>query len=117
MKSETHETGKIMLKMVGSSGQLSLGKKYAGKYFQVEHLKGGAVLLRPMKVVPDAEAWVHEPAPRAQLRRADEWAKRTPPAATDLARLVKKAGNAAVHPPSSRVMRGFKKPSSRRSIP
>lgn len=95
MKSEVHEIGTSMLKMVGSSGQLSLGKKYAGKYFQVEHVEGGAVLLRPMKVVPDAEAWALEPKMRAQLRRADEWAKRTPPAATDLAKLIKKAGKRA----------------------
>ena len=25
-----------MLKMVGTSGQLSLGKKYAGKYFELD---------------------------------------------------------------------------------
>jgi len=29
------------------------------------------------------------------LRRADEWAKRTPPAATNLAKLIKKAGKRA----------------------
>lgn len=81
-----------MLKMVGNSGQLSLGKKYAGKYFKVEHQSDGAVLLRPMKVVPDAEAWAHEPAMREQLRRADEWAKHTPPAETKLDNLI---GNAA----------------------
>ena len=95
MKSETHEIGTGMLKMVGSSGQLSLGKKYAGKYFQVEHVAGGAVLLRPMKIVPDAKAWVHELAMRAKLRRADEWAKHTPPAATDRAKLIQKAGKRA----------------------
>ena len=77
-----------MLKMVGISGQLSLGKKFAGKYFKVEPQTDGAVLLRPMKVVPDAEAWAHEPAMRQQLRRADEWAKRTPPAETKLDKLV-----------------------------
>jgi len=77
-----------MLKMVGNSGQLSLGKKFAGKYFEVEHHSDGAVLLRPMKVVPDAEAWAHEPAMREQLRRADEWAKRTPPTETKLERLI-----------------------------
>ena len=80
-----------MLKMVGTSGQLSLGKKYAGQYFEVEQQPGGAVLLRPMKVVPDAEAWVHEPAMRNQLRRADEWAKRTPRTETRLDELVKHA--------------------------
>jgi hypothetical protein len=77
-----------MLKMVGTSGQLSLGKKYAGKYFKVEPQSDGAVLLRPMKVVPDAEAWAHEPVMREQLRRADEWARRTPPAETSLGKLV-----------------------------
>lgn len=80
-----------MLKMVGNSGQLSLGKKYAGQYFEVEQQPNGAVLLRPMKIVPDAEAWVHEPAMRDQLRRGDEWARRTPRAETKLDDLLKSA--------------------------
>ena len=81
-----------MLKMVGSSGQFSIGKKYAGKYFEVEQQPDGAVLLRPMKLVPAAEAWVHEPAMRNQLQRAGEWAKSTPPNETDLDKLVRNAG-------------------------
>lgn len=85
-----------MLKMVGNSGQLSLGKKYAGQYFEVEQQPGGAVLLRPMKVVPDAEAWVHEPAMRDRLRRADEWVKQTPRAETQLNEMVKRAAKRPV---------------------
>lgn len=81
-----------MLKMVGTSGQLSLGKKYAGKYYKVEPQSDGAVLLRPMKVIPDAEAWIHEPSMRGQLRRADEWIRQTPRAETKLDELVKSAG-------------------------
>ena len=77
-----------MLKMVGTSGQFSLGKKFAGRYFQVEQQPDGAVLLRPMTLIPAAEAWAHEPAMREQLHRGGEWAKRTPPAQTDLARLA-----------------------------
>jgi hypothetical protein len=84
-----------MLKMVGNSGQLSLGKKYAGQYFAVERQPDGAVLLRPMKIVPEAEAWVHEPAMREQLRRADEWVKRTPRAETKLGKLAASAGKRA----------------------
>lgn len=80
-----------MLKMVGTSGQLSLGKKYAGRYFEVEQQSDGAVLLKPMKVVPGDESWAHEPAMRDQLRRAGDWAKRTPPSATNLAKLVSSA--------------------------
>ncbi len=48
-----------------------------------------------MKVVPDAEAWVHEPAMRERLQRAGEWAKRTPPAETKLDKLVESAARRA----------------------
>ena len=85
-----------MLKMVGKSGQFSLGKKYAGQYFEVEQQPDGAVLLRPMKVVPDAEAWVHEPAMRGQLQRADAWVKNTPRADTKLNALVKSAAKRSI---------------------
>ena len=45
-----------MLKEVGASGQISLGKKYAGQLFAVEVQPDGAILMRPVKVVP-----VHAP--------------------------------------------------------
>ncbi len=73
-----------MLKMVGSSGQLSLGKKYAGKYFEIEQMEDGALVLRPMKVIPESEAWLHEPEIKKKLRRANEWIKENPPTETDL---------------------------------
>jgi len=41
-----------MLKTVGSSGQLSLGKKYAGRHFQVEIGDDGVVTLVPVEVTP-----------------------------------------------------------------
>jgi len=85
-----------MLKMVGTSGQLSLGKKYAGQYFEVEQQPGGAVLLRPMKIVPDAEAWVHDPAMRDQLRRADEWVRKTNRSETRLDELEKRSAKRPV---------------------
>jgi len=40
-----------MLKSVGSSGQLTLGKRFAGQYFEIEELPGGELLLRPVKLV------------------------------------------------------------------
>jgi len=73
-----------MLKMVGSSGQLSLGKKYAGKYFEIEQMEDGALVLRPMKVIPESEAWLHEPEIQKKLRRAKEWMKENSPTETDL---------------------------------
>lgn len=44
----------MALKSVGSSGQITLGKRYAGRYFQVEELPNGELLLRPVTVVRDA---------------------------------------------------------------
>lgn len=84
-----------MRKKVGSRGQLSLGKKYAGRYFEVEQQPDGALLLRPMKVIPDSEAWVREPAMREQLRRAYEWSNRTPRAETNLEKLIENAARRA----------------------
>jgi len=73
-----------MVKVVGSSGQLSLGKKHAGEYYEVEHLTDGAIMLRPVRVVPASEAWVHEPKMRNLLKKAAEWFKQNPPSETDL---------------------------------
>ena len=41
-----------MLKEVGASGQISLGKKFAGQLFDVVFYPDGRVEMVPMKVVP-----------------------------------------------------------------
>ena len=41
-----------MLKEVGASGQISLGKKYAGQLFDMQIAADGVVTLLPVKVVP-----------------------------------------------------------------
>lgn len=73
-----------MLKQVGASGQLSLGKKFAGKYFQVEPQEDGALMLRPMRVVPESQSWLHTPELTARLQAADAWMAANPPRETDL---------------------------------
>ena len=42
-----------MHKEVGSSGQISLGKKFAGQLFDVQYLETGAVHMLPVRVIPD----------------------------------------------------------------
>jgi hypothetical protein len=42
-----------MLKTVGTSGQLTLGKKYSGKHFELEERSNGELVLRPVRLVPD----------------------------------------------------------------
>ena len=41
-----------MLKAVGTSGQISLGKKYAGQYFEMAEQADGSIVMIPMKVIP-----------------------------------------------------------------
>jgi len=67
------------VKVIGSNGQISLGKKYAGRQVLVEEQEPGVWLVRTSKVVPDNEAWVHEPETKRRLKRALEWAASTPP--------------------------------------
>jgi hypothetical protein len=49
-----------MLKEVGTSGQISLGKKYAGQLFDVAVQQNGSIIMNPVKVVP-ATLTTHEP--------------------------------------------------------
>ena len=41
-----------MLKEVGASGQISLGKKYVGQLFDLQMTENGSLTLTPVKVVP-----------------------------------------------------------------
>lgn len=80
-----------MLKMVGSSGQVSLGKQYAGRYFEVELQTDGSILLKPMRVIPEADSWLYTPEMRQRLTEADTWMANNPPSESDLDLLAAKA--------------------------
>ena len=54
-----------MLKEVGASGQISLGKKYAGQLFDVVFYPDGRVEMVPMKVVPTVEGSALDSPPSA----------------------------------------------------
>jgi hypothetical protein len=84
--------GDVMLKMVGTSGQLSLGKQYAGRYFEMEVLEDGGILLKPMRVIPEADAWLYTPETRERLAQADAWMAANPPRQTDLDELAARLG-------------------------
>jgi hypothetical protein len=81
-----------MLKMVGASGQLSLGKQYAGRYFEMEVLEDGGILLKPMRVIPEADVWLYTPETRKRLAQADAWMVANPPHETDLDELATRLG-------------------------
>ena len=78
------------IKTVGKSGQISLGKSLAGAGFIMEELPGGDIMLKRAVVVPMNERWLHEPAMKEQLSRADAWMRQHPPLATELDELESK---------------------------
>ena len=51
-----------MLKEVGASGQISLGKKYAGQLFDLSVQADGSIVMQPVKVVPMAHTVQEERA-------------------------------------------------------
>jgi hypothetical protein len=67
------------VKVIGANGQISLGKQFAGRQVLVEEREPGVWLVRTAKVVPDNEAWVHEPEAARDLKEAMDWAATNPP--------------------------------------
>lgn len=61
------------VKVVGTNGQISLGKQYAGRQVLVEEYEPGVWLVRTATVVPDNERWLHAPQASADLQTAMAW--------------------------------------------
>lgn len=66
------------VKIVGTNGQISLGKQYAGRQVLVEEREPGVWLVRTATVVPDNEHWLHDTQAAANLREALDWAQLHP---------------------------------------
>jgi len=74
---------KTSVKVVGSNGQISLGKEFAGRQVLVEEQAPGVWLVRTALVVPENELWLHQPKARDDLQRAMDWAQRQSPKESD----------------------------------
>ena len=70
---------KASVKVVGSNGQISLGKEFAGRQVLVQEQEPGVWLVRTAFVVPENELWLHQPKAREDLNRALDWAQRHQP--------------------------------------
>jgi hypothetical protein len=76
------------IKVVGKSGQISLGKSYVGKALRVEHRRDGTIILTAVAVVPESQLWTLEEPHRSRIRRGLAWASTTTPNETDVDALV-----------------------------
>jgi len=73
-----------VIRTVGKSGKISVGKALAGTEFSIEELPGGDIMLKRADGVPQNERWLHAPSMKNKLARADEWMRQNPPCKTDL---------------------------------
>ena len=73
-----------VVKKIGRSGQISLGKEYAGRDVLIEKSEDGVWIIKTGRFIPDNERWLHESSVSEDLDAAINWAKQTPPSESDL---------------------------------
>ena len=76
-----------IIKTVGSSGQISLGKKFAGKTIMLDEIQAGVWIIKLGRFIPDNEKWLNAPGVQAELNEAITWANENPPQDTDFEKL------------------------------
>jgi hypothetical protein len=89
MKHAESGADQVEIKVVGKSGQISLGKSYAGKTLRLERRKDGTMILTAVAVIPESQLWTLEEPHRSRIERGLAWAAETEPRETELERLVK----------------------------
>ena len=67
------------LKTIGASGQISLGKEYAGRHVLVEQIEPGVWIIKIGEFIPENERWLHRPNIEEDLNEAIAWAEENPP--------------------------------------
>ena len=80
------------IKTIGKSGQIALGKQYAGRHVLVDEVEPGVWMIKLGDFVPVDERWLHDPQTAASLDRGLRWAAENPPAETDLDDLERRIG-------------------------
>ena len=85
-----HAVMPVEIKTIGSSGQVSLGKQYAGRVVTVDQVSEGVWTIKTAQVIPDNELWLHTPEIRASIDRALAWSDSNPRSETDLNAMAKK---------------------------
>ena len=80
---------RLEVKVVGKSGQISLGKRFAGKTLRLERRADGTMLLTAVAMVPEHQMWILQEPHRSRIARGLAWAAATQPQDTDIDSLLK----------------------------
>lgn len=66
-----------IIKQVGANGQISLGKKYAGKHISITEQDDGTLILKAGSFIPDNEAWLYASNGEDRVDNAIKWHNKT----------------------------------------
>ena len=91
------------IKVVGKSGQISIGKRYAGKMLELQHLADGTLLLRAVAVVPESQLWTFQEPDRSRIARGLAWAAESTPRESDTDSLLRLKGKRRNRPRARRT--------------
>jgi hypothetical protein len=80
----SRERATSQLKRIGPSGQIALGKEFAGRTAVVEEVEPGVWVIKLGQFVPDSERWLWQSAVQRSLERAEAYAAANPAQASDL---------------------------------
>ena len=83
------------IKVVGQSGQISLGKHLAGKTLRLERFADGRIVLTAVRMVPERQLWTLKDPHRSRIQRGLAWAAQTEPQETDLEALLRRRAKKA----------------------
>jgi hypothetical protein len=72
------------IKTVGASGQISLGKEYAGRNVLIEKIEPGVWIIKVGEFIPESERWLHRPGIKEDLDESIAWAEKNPPKPSNL---------------------------------
>lgn len=67
------------VKTIGSNGQVSLGKEFAGKMVLVEQIEEGTWVIKCGEFIPDSEKWLYQTNAMAKIEKAADWAEKNQP--------------------------------------
>ncbi len=82
--SRSKDRAAAQLKRIGPSGQIALGKEFAGRTAVVEEVEPGVWLVKLGQFVPDSERWLWQSDVQSSLARAEAYAAAHPARDTDL---------------------------------
>lgn len=61
------------IKIVAKNGQITLGKKFAGKQIQIFEEDDNTIVIKTVVAIPESEMWLYQGDNMARLNKSIEW--------------------------------------------